>query len=310
MRLKDRFQDPKVLIEALRAQKIIQGDLDVATALARAGELVEYDAGQNLIEQGASDRDLFFLLAGKVTVIVNGVRLYPREKNATVGEMSAVNAEIRRAATIQADEPTVAWKVSHTQLEAVAERQSRLWRLLAVELAGRLEQRNKFINRANMRPKVFLICSVEALDIAEHIRTALEHENAVVEIWSDEHIFPSGGYPIEALERQVNECDFGIAIAQPDDLVRSRDRQRSAPRDNVIFELGYFMSRLGRSRTLLLVPRGEDVKLPSDFKGLTPLAYKTPTTDETPSSALGPTVYRIKELLRKLGVRKSLVDPK
>lgn len=308
MSLKERFEDRQALVEALRAQRIIQGDGQAAEAIASAGELIEFAAGQNLIEQGASDRDMFFLLAGKAQVIVNGVRLYPRERNLTVGEMSAINAEITRAATIQADEPTVAWKITHLQLEAAAEKHSRLWRLLAVDLAGRLEQRNKFINRPNSRPKIFVICSAEALEIAECLRAGLDHEDATIEIWSDEHIFPAGTYPLDALEREVNEADFGIAIAQPDDLVRSRDRQTSTPRDNVIFELGFFMSRLGRARTLLLVPRGEDVKLPSDFKGLTPLAYKTETTHEKLSTALGPTVYRIKQILREQGVRKSLVQ--
>jgi len=125
-------------------------------------------------------------------------------------------------------------------------------------------------------------------------------------MWSDDHIFPPGGYPIEAPERGVNESDLGIAIAQPDDLVRSRDRTQSTPRDNVIFELGFFMSRLGRARTLLPVPRGEDVKLPSDFKGLTPLVYAQPKPNDEPSTALGPGHYPIKRRLRDLGVLRTI----
>ncbi|WP_029001695.1 TIR domain-containing protein [Azohydromonas australica] len=306
MSLKQRFESQSTLINALRAQKIVQGDTDVATAFANAGELVEFAPGQNLIVEGDSDRDMYFLLAGKVHVIVKDARLYPREKNVTVGEMSAINAEITRAATIQANEPTVALKVSHETLDAIGHKHPSIWRLLAIELSGRLEQRNQFINRPNAKPRVFFICSSEALDIAECIRAGLQREDAIVQVWSDDHIFSPGGYPIEALERAVSESDFGIAIAQPDDLIRSRDRQSSAPRDNVIFELGFFMSRLGRARTLLLVPSGEDVKLPSDFKGLTPLSYKEPSADEEPATALGPVTYRIKQHLRKLGVRKPL----
>jgi CRP/FNR family transcriptional regulator, cyclic AMP receptor protein len=78
----------------------------------------------------------------------------------------------------------------------------------------------------------------------------------------------------------------------------------------VICELGFFMSRLGRARTLLLVPRGEDVKLPSDFKGLTPLAYAQPKPGEDPSTALGPVIYQIKRRLRELGVRKTILGEK
>lgn len=306
MSMKTRFEKRDALIEALRAQKIIQGDVEVATGIAEAGELVEFAPGQKLITQGAPDRDMHFILSGKASVIVNGSRLYPREKNWTVGEMSALNPEILRAATIEADEATVTWKITHEQLELIAKAHPRLWKLFAMDLAGRLEQRNKFVAKPNARPRVFLICSAEALEIAECIRAGLDHEDATIEIWSDEQIFPAGGYPIEALERAVDDADFGIAIAQPDDLVRSRHRQASVPRDNVIFELGFFLSRLGRRRTLLLVPRGESVQLPSDFKGLTPLDYKSAAVGEKLSSALGPTVYRVKEILREQGVRKAL----
>lgn len=304
MSLKSRFENRQALVESLRAQKIIQGDAEVAAGIAEMGKLVEFAQGQTLIVQGEADRDMFFILAGKASVIVKGARLYPREKNWTVGEMSALNPEIFRSATIEADEPTVAWKISHEQLEAIANRHPRLWRLIAVDLAGRLEQRNQLIKRPNARPRVFFICSSEALEIAECIRAGLDHQDATIEIWSDEHIFPPGGYPIEALERAVDEADFGIAIAQPDDLVRSRHRQGKTPRDNVIFELGFFLSRLGRQRTLLLVPRGEDVQLPSDFKGMTPLSYKAESQNEKLSTALGPTVYRIKQLIKEQGVRE------
>lgn len=306
MSLKSRFENREALIEGLRAQKIIQGDAEVVAGIADVGELVEFAPGQNLIVQGASDRDMYFILAGKASVIVKGSRLYPREKNWTVGEMSALNPEILRSATLEADETTVAWKITHEQLETIATKHPRLWKLLAVDMAGRLEQRNQFISRPNARPRVFFICSAEALEIAECIRAGLDHEDATFEIWSDEQIFPAGGYPIEALERAVDDADFGIAIAQPDDLIRSRHRQAAVPRDNVIFELGFFLSRLGRKRTVLLVPRGESVQLPSDFKGLTPLDYKVASKEEKLSSALGPTIYRIKEILKEHGVRKAL----
>jgi hypothetical protein len=77
MSLKSRFESRDALIEGLRAQKIIQGDVEVATGIAEVGELVEFAPGQNLIVQGAADRDMYFILAGKASVIVKGSRLYP-----------------------------------------------------------------------------------------------------------------------------------------------------------------------------------------------------------------------------------------
>lgn len=305
-----RFEDPRDLVEALLNQRIIQGDKAVAEALAAKGTLVEFVPGQQLIEQGAAGREVFFLLTGKAMIIVNGVRLYPREHGVTVGEMSAINPQITRSATVEAEEHVVALKVTHRELDELGDQSPKLWRLLAMDVAGRLEQRNKFISRTNPRPRVFLICSAEALDIAKAIRIGLDHAKADVRIWSDDEIFEAGTYPLEALEREVTEADFGIAIAEPDDLVRSRDRQHSVPRDNVIFELGFFMSRLGRSRTILLVPRGEDVKLPSDFKGLTPIGYKSGADGVDLPTKLGVTIDKIEKLIREKGVRSSLVEAK
>jgi CRP/FNR family cyclic AMP-dependent transcriptional regulator len=308
MTLKSRFEGKHDLLEALTRQKIIFGRTDISEAIAGCGELVEYVPGERLIEQGGTDRYMYFLLAGKTQVIVNGVRLYPREANVTVGEMSAINSQICRAATIEAVETTVAWKISHTALFETGKQHPDIWKSLAVELSGRLEQRNRFVNRANKRPRVFIICSAEALNVAKAIRTGLDHDNADVVLWSDDMVFSTGAYPLESLEEQVNLADFGIALAQPDDLLSSRGKSQVTARDNVIFELGFFMSRLGRARTLLLVPRGEDVKLPSDFKGLTPIDYNIAASRSDLPIALGPTIDRVSALIQKLGVRASLTE--
>jgi len=309
MSLKQRFEGRADLVEALARQKIIQGRREIADAIAEDGQLVEFPPGRVIIEQGGADRDVYFLLAGRAQIIVSGVRLYPREAGDSVGEMSAVNSAISRAASVEALEPTVAWKVDASQLAKAGTAHPELWRLIAEALAGRLEQRNRFVNRTNSRPRVFLICSAEALAIARTIRVGLEHD-ADVEIWSDDKIFPPGGYPIEALEEQVNHADFGIALAEPDDLVLSRDRLSATPRDNVIFELGFFTSRLGRHRTLLLVPRASEVKLPSDFKGLTPIPYNKADSSKDLPRAMGPAIDKISGVIADLGVRASLVEAK
>ncbi|CAG9180618.1 TIR domain-containing protein [Cupriavidus pinatubonensis] len=308
--MKSRFGNRDDLIDALLGQRIILGNTEIAAAFADAGEVVEYAAGKTLITQGDSDRDLYFLLVGSVQVIINGLRILVREAGVTVGEMSALHPGIARSATLEANETTVALKVGHTALQEIADQHPAVWKRLAKDLAGRLEQRNKFVQRSNTLPHVFMICSKEALDIAEEIRLGLSHEKFFVELWSDDKIFPAGAYPIEALEAKVTESDFGIAIAEPDDIVRSRERQQKAPRDNVIFELGFFMSRLGRNRTILLVPKGEDIKLPSDFKGITPLTYTGEPKDPNLSTLLGPTIHQIKKIIRERGIRSSLIEAK
>lgn len=307
MTLIDRFQNKSVLIEALLAQVVIQGDHEVAIAIADQGKLVEFAAGQVLIQEDATDRDMYFLLIGKVALSVKGKYLYPRERNVTVGEASAVNPLLTRAATVTAMETTVALKVSPEILDTVAMKQPRVYRLIAAELASRLQQRNTLIRSPNARPRVFFISSKESLPVAKAIRHGLKYTDADSLIWSDEDIFPPGSYPLEVLENEVNQADFGVAIAHPDDIVRSRRTESAAPRDNVIFELGFFMSRLGRKRTILLVPQMDaELKLPSDFKGLVPIMY-TPLTGsigEVPASVLTDPIYVLEQKIQQLGCRE------
>lgn len=307
MSLRGRFLKREVLLEALLSQRIVRGDLAVATALAEQGELIEFAPGEVIIEQGKYDQSIYFILAGKAQVIVNGMRLFHREAGLSVGEMSAINPQLARSATIEAAEPLLAWKIGGERLEVIGEATPSMWRLLAVDLASRVEQRNELINRANQKPVVFIICSAEALPVARALRVGLSH-TADVDIWSDEQIFAAGSYPLEALETRVAQSDFGLAIAQPDDLVSSRNKQAAVPRDNVIFELGFFMSRLGRHRTLLLVPVDDQVKLPSDFKGLTPIPYRS-DVDDMPR-AIGAALDQVIGIITRIGVRASLVEPK
>ena len=45
-----------MLIDALLGQKIIRGNETIAAAFADAGDLVEFAAGKNIIEQGTKSR--------------------------------------------------------------------------------------------------------------------------------------------------------------------------------------------------------------------------------------------------------------
>lgn len=307
MTLADRFKDKTVLVEALLAQGIVQGDRDVATALADSGRVVEFSAGTVLIHENASDRDMYFLLMGNVSLSVKGRFLYGRGKNTTVGEMSAVNPLITRSATVLAVEPTVALVVSPDVLDQIATTRPRMYRLIAAELASRLVQRNSLIRSPNDRPRVFFISSKESLRVAKAIRHGLRYTDADSLLWSDEDMFPPGSYPLEVLQREVDQADFGVAIAHPDDIIQSRGKQSAAPRDNVLFELGFFMSRLGRERTFLLVPEMDaDLKLPSDFKGMTPIMYPplTGNVGEVATRVLYAPIYDLEQKIQQLGCRE------
>jgi predicted nucleotide-binding protein len=100
---------------------------------------------------------------------------------------------------------------------------------------------------------------------------------------------------LEALEKVVGESDFAVAIAQPDDMIDTRGSRYPTLRDNVLFELGLFMGKLTRYRTILLHPRVAGLKLPSDLRGLTLLAYDHGPPKDLPA-LLGPACNEIRKI--------------
>jgi predicted nucleotide-binding protein len=100
----------------------------------------------------------------------------------------------------------------------------------------------------------------------------------------------------------LDESDFGLFILSPDDVAAIRDDSKQVIRDNVIFELGLFIGRLGSDRCFMIVPSGvEDLHLPSDLLGLTPATFQPDRQDGNMVAALGPACNRIRKAIGKLG---------
>lgn len=299
--MKKRFEGEdgrRLLVEALMEHKLVGGNIAVAREIADVGELIDVVPNTTLIEQGADDNSVYLILAGSFSIIVNGKRIAGRFANDHIGEMAAIQPTQRRSATVVSSDAATILRMTEPQLSSIGQRHPEIYRTLAKELARRLTQRNFLITSARDKVRVFIVSSAEALDIARGIQDCLEHDPFTVVIWTD-GVFRASHYPVESLEKELDQSDFAIAIAQPDDIVQSRGGSSASPRDNVIFELGFFMGRLGRHRSLLLEPRGEEVKLPSDLSGITTIAYRHDPHNW--ASALGPACNRIRSIIRDLG---------
>ena len=297
----DGDKGKRLALEQLNAQRIVEGNDAVAQALLDAGELMFPQDGNTVIEQGSSADELYFILTGAVEFSVNGRTLGSRGAGRTVGEMSAIHQGIARTATIKAKAHTVLLKVDAGKFNEIAVDHPVIWKRVAADIAERLEERNATIRPCNERPKVFIICAVEALRVAQAIQFHFQHDEADFKIWSDQ-VFKASQYPIEALQDVLDESDFSIAIASPEDLVIVRRETATQPRDNVLVELGMSLGRLGRRRSMLLVPRKSDMKLPTDFKGLTPIQYDDGDLKDL-SRLVGPACFEIRTVIEENGVR-------
>lgn len=129
-----------------------------------------------------------------------------------------------------------------------------------------------------MKRKVFIGCSVEGLPIAKAIQENLAH-TILCKVWT-QGVFGLSTGTLENLQEALYDSDYAIFVLKPDDHSTIKEKDYQTPRDNVIFELGLFMGRLGKEKVFFLVPRNSsNLHLPTDLAGITPGDYDDTITN-------------------------------
>jgi len=121
------------------------------------------------------------------------------------------------------------------------------------------------------QPKVFIGSSERNLRVARVLGEGLEDAAEVI-IW-DEGIFGLNRGIFEELLNKLDEFDFAVLVLAPDDMTFSKDELRPSTRDNVLFECGLFMGKLGRDRVFIVYDESIELKIPSDLAGVTLAPY-------------------------------------
>jgi predicted nucleotide-binding protein len=146
------------------------------------------------------------------------------------------------------------------------------------------------------RPNVFVGSSTEGISIAEAIQVNLDHDCETI-LWS-QGVFGLGRGTLEELVREAATVDFAVLVLTPDDLVTKREKGGHQPRDNVLFELGLFMGKLGCDRTFIVHERRRPLDLPTDLAGITPAMF-TRRADNNMLAALGPVCTQLKTAMMR-----------
>lgn len=121
-----------------------------------------------------------------------------------------------------------------------------------------------------MKRKLFIGSSKEGLEVANEFKKKVEFECSSwidSEIWDEGKIFTLNKNALDSLVKASRKFDYGVLVATKDDIVKSKGIKRSAPRDNVMLEMGMFLGSLGLTRAFLLVEK--ETKLPTDYNGVT-----------------------------------------
>lgn len=137
-----------------------------------------------------------------------------------------------------------------------------------------------------MKPRIFIGSSSEGLAIAQQIKEYFSRDFECY-LWSDD-IFKYNDNYLETLMNEASLFDFGFMVCTSDDWTVSRGVEYDTARDNVIFEYGLFLGRLGREKAYIIHDKA--IKLPSDLHGITLASFEnldgTLTADNQPFETL------------------------
>lgn len=138
-----------------------------------------------------------------------------------------------------------------------------------------------------MKPRIFVGSSTQSLSIGYAIQENLDYD-AEVTVWTQD-IFKQSGVPLITLINQLETFDFGIFVFGADDIKIIQDKTQKTVRDNVLFETGLFMGKLGKDRVFFVVPDdANDLHIATDLLGITPGRFNPGRSDGKLVAALGP----------------------
>jgi hypothetical protein len=121
---------------------------------------------------------------------------------------------------------------------------------------------SRWLEEVKKHRHVFLGYGSEAEPVATAIFRYLTELGVDVLDW---HQFSSSGFILQRIEEAARSTSCGIFLLTASDQLESATGPRKVPRDNVVFELGYFAGQKGRDRVLVVVEDGTEV--PSDLGG-------------------------------------------
>ncbi|EMT50621.1 MULTISPECIES: TIR domain-containing protein [Brevibacillus] len=157
------------------------------------------------------------------------------------------------------------------------------------------------------KPRVFVGSSVEGLPLAQAIQANLSYV-AQVTLWS-QGVFALNQTALASLLEHLESTDFAVFVFSPDDQVRLRGEEWTTARDNVLFELGLSMGKLGPNRAFFVKPRGMTMfRIPTDLFGIQAGDYEADRDDGNLSAALGVFTGELARIIKKWGRRQEIRD--
>lgn len=144
-----------------------------------------------------------------------------------------------------------------------------------------------------MKSRIFIGSSKEGLPVAQYVKSFFSRDYDCF-LWTDD-VFKENDSFMETLLREASLFDFAFMIFSKDDLADVRGELFETPRDNVLFEFGLFIGRVGVDRAFVIRENG--VKMPSDLFGITQTEYSKKDDNSLDVAALEISLAKLKNIV-------------
>ena len=289
------------LASAIRKHKLVEHDADLTNEFLRVGEQIELAAGEIVYREGEVARGTFLVLLGSIRLTQDGKTLQVLQEGEDFGTWPYLFSDPRYKVTATAISDVLLFHVDNESFQQITNKFPHIWQHVARIQVERLQNQNRLLLPQNPRVKMFIGSSAERLRRARKLSDYFASDQDTIEAVVWDRLFENLEYPLEALTRTLNDWDFAALIWSGEDRTRSRSTVKPSPRDNLVFEAGLCIGRLGRARTFILVPKAatRSLKIPSDLEQATLLTYS--------GAAMSDAGERIRKIIRELGPRTRLV---
>ncbi len=270
----DTEEGHQTLVEALRGMVLVKDSATLASEIARRARIERSPAGRVLIEEGGSDSEIYFILEGRLQVMVRGREYALLGPGAHVGEFSLIDPTALRSATVRSLEETVTARLSETDFAEIAVSHPTLWRRVSATLGSHLREGNRFLRRPNPRPRVLVCASPVGVLFAQAIRAQARDTASQVPDWLVEAQCPVQEGNFDRLEEAFRGADLGVIVLAPGEFDCPPENEAPSGRDALFLCCGISVGALGNARTVIVQPEDLGDASPAAALGLTPLTYR------------------------------------
>ena len=243
----DGREGMRKLVNVLKQQELISNDRTIARNFALAAKVRAVEEGKDLYVQGQAGRNsVFFLLSGKLRVLVNENCVRIASAGEMVGEFPILEPALAHAVTMRAAEDSLLAVVPERAFLAIARKRSKVWENMARMGVRRLYHTTRIVPPAKS-PCVFIGHGNSRL--WEEVETYIAKQLHVRTVTYESANCP-GKTVKEVLEKMLAEATFAVIVMTAEDRTPAGTRRA---RQNVVHEAGYFQGVLGFDRAVMLV---------------------------------------------------------